>query len=261
MSEEKQDYGKTLNLPKTDFPMRASLPENEPKIQERVFDKGLYEKILKKNEGNEPFVLHDGPPYANGEIHIGHALNKVLKDTIVRYKNLQGFYTPFIPGYDTHGMPTEKKAIEKLGLNRDAIPVTQFRDTCKQFTVEYKDKQIEGFKRLGVLADWKDPYITYQPQMEAKQIGVFATMYNTRPVSFYLCQGVLFSAINPDDQTTTTLFRIEDVRDDGVILRLLIPGDEVICTNYTVILNLDCACGMQCFAPICCDECMRSCGV
>ena len=177
MSDEKKDYGQTLNLPKTDFPMRANLPENEPKTQARVFDNGLYEKMLKKNEGKEPFVLHDGPPYANGEIHIGHALNKVLKDTIVRYKNLKGYYTPFIPGYDTHGMPTEKKAIEKLGLNRDAIPVNQFRDTCKQFTMDYKDKQTEGFKRLGVLGDWENPYITYQPQMEAKQIGVFAKMY------------------------------------------------------------------------------------
>ena len=177
MCEEKKDYGKTLNLPKTDFPMRASLPENEPKIQARVFDQGLYEKMLKKNEGKTPFVLHDGPPYANGEIHIGHALNKVLKDTIVRYKNLKGYYTPFIPGYDTHGMPTEKKAIEKLGLNRDEIPVNTFRDTCKQFTMDYKDKQTEGFKRLGVLGDWENPYITYQPQMEAKQVGVFADMY------------------------------------------------------------------------------------
>lgn len=180
MSEEKQekvDYGATLNLPKTDFPMRANLPENEPKIQESIFENDLYEKMLKKNEGKEPFVLHDGPPYANGEIHIGHALNKVLKDTIVRYKNLQGYYTPYIPGYDTHGMPTEKKAIEKLGLNRDEIPVNVFRDTCKKFTEDYKDKQTEGFKRLGVLGDWKHPYITYQPQMEAKQIGVFAGMY------------------------------------------------------------------------------------
>ncbi len=177
MSEEKVDYGKTLNLPKTDFPMRGNLPQNEPNILEEVFEKDLYEKMLKKNEGKEPFVLHDGPPYANGEIHIGHALNKILKDTIVRYKNLQGKYTPFVPGYDTHGMPTEKKAIEKLGLNRDEIPVNEFRDTCKKFTVEYKDKQTEGFKRLGVLADWKNPYITYQPQMEAKQLGVFGTMY------------------------------------------------------------------------------------
>ena len=175
--EEKVDYSNTLNLPKTDFPMRGNLPENEPKIQKEKFTQELYEKMLKKNEGKTPFVLHDGPPYANGEIHIGHALNKVLKDTIVRYKNLQGFYTPYIPGYDTHGMPTEKKAIEKLGLNRDEIPVNQFRDTCKEFTSNYKDIQTEGFKRLGVLGDWEHPYITYQPQMEARQIGVFASMY------------------------------------------------------------------------------------
>ncbi len=177
MSEEKKNYNETLNLPKTDFPMRGNLPENEPKIGEEKFTQSLYEKMLKKNEGKTPFVLHDGPPYANGEIHIGHALNKILKDTVVRYKNLQGYYTPFIPGYDTHGMPTEKKAIEKLGLNRDEIPVTEFRDTCKGFTEKYKDIQTEGFKRLGVLADWEHPYITYQPQMEAKQLGVFSTMY------------------------------------------------------------------------------------
>ena len=174
---EKKDYGATLNLPKTEFPMRGNLPENEPKILEEIFEKGLYEKMLKKNEGKEPFVLHDGPPYANGEIHIGHALNKILKDTIVRYKNLRGYYTPFIPGYDTHGMPTENKAIQALGLNRDEIPVSEFRDTCKSFNKDYIEKQTEGFKRLGVLADWNNPYITYQPQMEAKQVGVFADMY------------------------------------------------------------------------------------
>ena len=174
---EKKDYSATLNLPKTEFPMRGNLPENEPKILEEVFEKGLYEKMLKKNEGKTPFVLHDGPPYANGEIHIGHALNKILKDTIVRYKNLQGYYTPFIPGYDTHGMPTENKAIKALGLNRDEIPVSEFRDTCKSFNKDYIAKQTEGFKRLGVLADWENPYITYQPQIEAKQIGVFANMY------------------------------------------------------------------------------------
>ena len=177
MSEEKFDYGKTLNLPQTDFQMRASLPEREPKILAEVFENDLYEKMLKKNEGNEPYVLHDGPPYANGEIHIGHALNKVLKDTIVRYKNLKGYYTPYIPGFDTHGMPTEKKAIQSLGLNRDEMPVSEFRDICKKFTMDYKDKQIAGFKRLGVLGDWKHPYITYQPEMEARQINVFGEMY------------------------------------------------------------------------------------
>ncbi len=177
MCEEKKDYGKTLNLPKTDFPMRGNLPENEPKIFDEVFENDLYEKMLKKNEGKTPFVLHDGPPYANGGLHIGHALNKILKDTIVRYKNLKGFDTPFIPGFDTHGMPTEKKAIEKLGLNRDEVPISEFRDACKGFNKEYIKLQTDGFKRLGVLADWKHPYITYQPKMEAEQLRVFGTMY------------------------------------------------------------------------------------
>ena len=177
MSEEKKDYGKTLNLPSTDFPMRANLPEREPQIQKDIFENGLYEKILKKNEGHKTFILHDGPPYANGEIHAGHALNKILKDTIVRYKSLKGFYSPYIPGYDTHGMPTEKKAIEKLGLDRNKIPVTKFRDTCKEFTSKYKEVQTEGFKRLGVLGDWEHPYVTYDPKMEARQIGVFGDMY------------------------------------------------------------------------------------
>ena len=112
MCEEKKDYGKTLNLPKTDFPMRGNLPENEPKIFDEIFDNDLYEKMVKKNEGKEPFVLHDGPPYANGEIHAGHAINKVLKDTIVRYKNLRGYYTPFIPGFDTHECQLKKKQLK-----------------------------------------------------------------------------------------------------------------------------------------------------
>ena len=177
MSEEKKDYSSTLNLPKTDFPMRGNLPTKEPETLKAVFENGLYEKILKKNEGHKHFVLHDGPPYANGEIHAGHALNKILKDTIVRYKAMKGFYAPYVPGYDTHGMPTEKKAIEKLGLDRSKIPVTKFRDTCREFTTNYKDIQTEGFKRLGVLGDWDHPYITYDHATEARQIGVFGDMY------------------------------------------------------------------------------------
>ena len=157
--------------------MRGNLPTKEPETLKAVFENGLYEKILKKNEGHKHFVLHDGPPYANGEIHAGHALNKILKDTIVRYKAMKGFYAPFIPGYDTHGMPTEKKAIEKLGLDRSKIPVTKFRDTCREFTTNYKDIQTEGFKRLGVLGDWAHPYITYDHATEARQIGVFGDMY------------------------------------------------------------------------------------
>ena len=222
--EEKKDFRQTLNLPETDFPMRASLPENEPKILEKVFENGLYEKMLKKNEGKTPFVLHDGPPYANGEIHIGHALNKVLKDTLVRYKNLQGYYTPFIPGYDTHGMPTEKKAIEKLGLDRSKIPVNQFRDTCREFTMNYKDLQTEGFKRLGVLGDWEHPYITYQPQMEAKQIEIFAGMYN---------KGYIYKGLKPvywctDCETALAEAEIEykDVDSDTVYVKFPVSDSK-----------------------------------
>lgn len=177
MADEKQDYGKTLNLPSTEFPMRGNLPENEPKTKAEVFDQGLYEKMLKKNEGHKTYILHDGPPYANGEIHMGHALNKVLKDTVNRFKSLKGYQTIYIPGYDTHGLPTEKKAIQALGINRDEISVSKFRDTCKDFALGYVDKQTEGFKRLGVLGDWEHPYITLQPELEANQIKIFAEMY------------------------------------------------------------------------------------
>lgn len=217
MSEEKKDYGQTLNLPKTDFPMRGNLPENEPKIFDEVFENDLYEKMLKKNEGKTPFVLHDGPPYANGGIHIGHALNKILKDTIVRYKNLKGFYTPFIPGFDTHGMPTEKKAIDSLGLNRDEMPISKFRDACKQFNQDYMKLQTQGFRRIGVLADWKNPYITYQPEMEAKELEVFGTMYK---------KGYIYQGLKPvywctDCETALAEAEIEykDVDSDTVYVK------------------------------------------
>ena len=215
MSEEKKDYGKTLNLPKTDFPMRGNLPENEPKVQQEVFENDLYEKMLKKNEGHKSYVLHDGPPYANGEIHIGHALNKVLKDTIVRFKNLQGYYTPYVPGYDTHGLPTEKRAIQVLGINRNEISVSKFRDTCRDFALQFVDKQTEGFKRLGVLGDWENPYITLKPEFEARQIGVFGEMYKKgyiykglKPVYWCTdCETALAEAeIEYKDSKTTSIY-------------------------------------------------------
>ncbi len=215
MSEQEKNYGDTLNLPKTDFPMRASLPQNEPKVLEEVFEKGLYKEILKKNEGHEQFVLHDGPPYANGEIHIGHAMNKILKDSIVRYKNLQGYYTPYIPGFDTHGLPTEKKAISVLGLDRSKVPVSKFRDTCRNFTLEYAQKQIDGFKRLGVLAEWDNVYKTLEPRFEARQIEVFGKMYEKgyiykglKPVYWCTdCETALAEAeIEYKDHKTTSIY-------------------------------------------------------
>ena len=171
------DYGQTLNLPKTDFPMRGGLPQKEPAMLKEWEEKDLYRKGLERNrKTGKKFVLHDGPPYANGDIHLGTALNKVLKDIIVRYYNLKGYFTPYIPGWDTHGLPTETRAIKELGLNRHETDPVVFRDACKQIAMKYLDIQRESFKRLGVIGDWDNPYITLLPEYEAKQIEVFGKM-------------------------------------------------------------------------------------
>ncbi len=235
MENEKQDYGKTLNLPNTEFPMRGNLPENEPKIKEAVLDKELYQKMLKKNEGHPSYVLHDGPPYANGEIHMGHALNKVLKDTVVRFKNLQGFYTPYVPGYDTHGLPTEKKAIQALGINREEISVSEFRDTCRKFALQYVDKQTEGFKRLGVLGDWEHPYRTLDPEFEARQIGVFGDMYQ---------KGYIYKGLKPvywctDCETALAEAEIEYQDSDTMSIYVKFPvveGKDVLDNTMQVVI-------------------------
>ena len=234
MSEEKKDYGQTLNLPNTEFPMRGNLPEKEPKIKEAVFDNGLYEKMLKKNEGKKSYVLHDGPPYANGEIHMGHALNKVLKDTIVRFKNLQGYYTPYVPGYDTHGLPTEKKAIQKLGIKREEMSVSKFRDICHEFALEYVGKQTEGFQRLGVLGDWEHPYITLEPEFEARQIGVFADMYQ---------KGYIYKGLKPvywctDCETALAEAEIEykDVDNVSIYVKFPVVEGKGVLDNDTKIV-------------------------
>ena len=175
MSE--QDYSKTLNLPQTGFPMRAGLPQKEPGMVKDWNENGLYEKVIAKNAGKPLYVLHDGPPYANGDIHLGTALNKVLKDIIVRYKNLNGFKSPYIPGWDTHGLPIELKALKKLGVSKD-IPPVELRKHCKEFALHYVDTQREEFKRLGVIGDWEHPYLTLKPEFEAKQIELFGAMAN-----------------------------------------------------------------------------------
>lgn len=223
MEEEKKDYGKTLNLPKTGFEMRANLPENEPKMLVKMQDKKLYQLCLKKNEGNTKYVLHDGPPYANGNIHTGHALNKTLKDIIVRYNIMKGNYTPYIPGWDTHGLPIEKQAIKMLGVNKDEIGISKFRDTCKEFALKYVDIQREQFKRLGIMADWDDPYITLKPEFEAKQVEVFGDMFKQgyiykglKPVYWCTdCETALAEAeIEYQDDKTTSIYVKFKVKDD-----------------------------------------------
>lgn len=167
-------YTETLNLPKTDFPMRGNLPNKEPEILAKWNDDELYSKREKSREGKKTFILHDGPPFANGDIHTGHALNKILKDIILKSKAMQGYATPYTPGWDTHGLPIESQAIKKLKVNREEIDVAEFRKICKEFALKYAGNQKEQFKRLGILGDWDNPYLTLAPEYEAEQIRVFA---------------------------------------------------------------------------------------
>ncbi len=169
------DYKDTLLMPKTNFPMRGGLPNKEPKIQEEWDANDIYQKALDKNKNNEHYILHDGPPYANGNLHMGHALNKILKDFITRYKTMQGFYTPYVPGWDTHGLPIEQ-ALTKKGVKRKELSIAEFRRKCEAFALEQIENQKKDFKRLGVKGDFADPYITLKPEYEAAQIRLFGEM-------------------------------------------------------------------------------------
>ncbi|WP_434511526.1 isoleucine--tRNA ligase [Desulfitobacterium sp. AusDCA] len=170
------DYRDTLNLPETDFPMRGNLPQREPEILKKWEESNLYERVQKARAGHPKFILHDGPPYANGDIHLGHALNKVLKDIIVKYKTMMGYDAPYVPGWDTHGLPIEQQVIKKLGVNRHAVSHLEFRARCKEYAKKYVSIQRDGFKRLGVRGDWEHPYLTLHKNYEAEQIGVFGEM-------------------------------------------------------------------------------------
>jgi len=170
------DYGNTLNLPKTDFPMRGNLPQREPEILQSWEQSDIYHLVQQHNSGKPKFILHDGPPYANGHIHLGHTLNKVLKDIVVKFHSMTGYDTPYVPGWDTHGLPIEQQAIKSLGLNRHAVSAVEFRQKCKEYALGFVDIQREEFKRLGVRADWDHPYVTLMPHFEARQIGVFGEM-------------------------------------------------------------------------------------
>ncbi len=177
MSKEVQNkYNDTLNLPQTEFPMRGNLPQREPEILQKWEEMKLYKVVQKATAGKPKFILHDGPPYANGNIHLGHTLNKVLKDIIVKYRSQNGYDAPYVPGWDTHGLPIEQQAIKALGLNRHAIDPVEFRRHCKEYALKYVGIQREQFKRLGVRGDWENPYVTLDPEFEAVQIGVFGEM-------------------------------------------------------------------------------------
>ncbi len=172
-----KDYTKTLNLPSTSFAMRANLPLREGEMLAHFDEIDLYHKMLRKNEGKKPFVLHDGPPFSNGNIHMGTAMNKILKDFIVKYHAMTGYYTPYVPGWDNHGMPIESAIIKKNKLDRKKMTVPEFRRACESFAADFVSIQCEQFRRLGVTGDWENPYLTMKPEFEARELRVFGKMY------------------------------------------------------------------------------------
>ncbi|MFA7055717.1 MAG: class I tRNA ligase family protein, partial [Acholeplasmataceae bacterium] len=181
------DYKQTLNMPNTEFQMRGNLGVREVEFQKHWEDINLYEKVLKKHEGEVPFVLHDGPPYANGNIHIGHALNKILKDFVLRYRTMKGHYVRYIPGWDTHGLPIET-ALTKKGVKRKEMTLAEYRELCYQYAEDQVNKQKDQFKRLGILGEWENPYITYTGDYEARQIRLFAKMVE---------RGLIYKGLKP----------------------------------------------------------------
>ncbi len=251
------DYNQTVHLPQTDFPMRAGLPKREPEMLQEMYDHDLYHKMVARNEGKPSFVLHDGPPYANGNIHIGTALNKILKDIIVKEKNMTGFYAPYVPGWDTHGLPIESAVLKDKKVKREEMTTAQFRTKCREYAESYIAKMTGQFQRLGVLGEWDDPYITLLPEFEAKQIEVFGKMAEKgliykgmKPV--YWCpfdQTALAEAeIEYQDDPCTTIFVKFPVKDDkGKLAQYAdlsrtyfviwtttpwtIPGNYAICLN------------------------------
>ncbi len=199
------DYNKTINLPKTDFPMRAGLPKREPEMLKRWEEQDLYNELLKKNEGKPLFNLHDGPPFSNGNLHMGHALNKALKDFITRSYAMRGYYTPYIPGWDNHGMPIESAIIKQNKLDRKAMSVPEFRTACHEFADHYVDVQRDGFKRMGVVGDWEHPYKTMDPSFEADEVRVFGKMYQKG----YIYKGLKPVYWCPRDETALAEAEIE----------------------------------------------------
>lgn len=223
------DYKSTLNLPKTDFPMQAGLPKREPEMLKGWNENKIYEKVIKKNEGKPVYVLHDGPPYANGDIHLGTALNKTLKDIIVRYKNMSGFQAPYVPGWDTHGLPTELKARKKAGVdNSTTISDVELRKICREFALGYLDDQRNQFRRLGGIGDWEHPYITLTHDFEAKQIEIFSEM----ATKGYIYKGLKPVYWCPECETALAEAEIEYAEDpcNSIYVKFRVTNDKGLFT-------------------------------
>ncbi|WP_453997080.1 isoleucine--tRNA ligase [Bacillus nitroreducens] len=241
------DYKDTLLMPKTDFPMRGNLPNREPQIQEKWEKMNIYQKVQERTKGRPLFVLHDGPPYANGDIHMGHALNKIIKDMIVRFKSMNGYSAPYVPGWDTHGLPIETALTKNKKVNRKAMSVAEFRKLCEEYAYEQINNQREQFKRLGVRGDWENPYITLKPEYEAQQIKVFGEMAKKG----YIYKGLKPVYWSPSSESALAEAEIEyqDKRSPSIYVAFpikdgkgVLEGDEKIIiwttTPWTIPANL-----------------------
>lgn len=228
-----KDYKDTLFMGKSTFEMRGNLTNKEPLIQKKWEDMDLYNKVIRKNEGKREYTLHDGPPYANGNIHLGHALNKILKDFVVRYKNMNGYKAQYIPGWDTHGLPIEN-ALQKKGVSRKSMPLHEFRSLCEKYAYEQVEKQKAGFKRLGVLGDFEHPYITLQHDFERDQILVFAKMAE---------KGLIYKGLkpvywSPSSESALAEAEIEykDITSKAIYFKFPLVNGEGILENAEVMI-------------------------
>ena len=223
MAKNKSQYDSTLNLPKTLFEMRAGLPKKEPVMLKDWDDNDLYNQLMKHNEGKPQFILHDGPPYANGNIHMGTALNKIIKDIIIREKNMEGYQAPYVPGFDTHGLPIELKALSSVGDKKKDISKLELRQICEKFATEHIDIMSDQFKRLGVIGDFEHPYLTLKPEFEARQIEIFGEMAKKG----YIYKGMKAVYWCPEDRTALAEAEIEYAEDecDSIYVRFKLTDD------------------------------------
>ena len=218
-----QNYNDTIHKMQTPFEMRAGLPKKEPKMLEDWEQNHVYEQMIRNNEGKPRYILHDGPPYANGSIHMGTALNKIIKDIIIRYKNMSGFQAPYVPGYDTHGLPIELKALGSLGDKKSGVSKLELRKICKEFATEHIDVMNSQFKRLGVQGDFENPYLTLRPEFEARQVEIFGEMAKKG----YIYKGMKAVYWCPEDRTALAEAEIEYAEDecDSIYVRFKLTGD------------------------------------
>ena len=218
-----QNYNDTIHKMQTPFEMRAGLPKKEPKMLEDWEQNHVYEQMIKNNEGKPQYILHDGPPYANGNLHMGTALNKIIKDIIIRYKNMSGFQAPYVPGYDTHGLPIELKALSSLGDKKAGVSKLELRQICKEFATEHIGVMNEQFKRLGVQGDFENPYLTLRPEFEARQVEIFGEMAKKG----YIYKGMKAVYWCPEDRTALAEAEIEYAEDecDSIYVRFKLTDD------------------------------------